>query len=723
MGANSFFGHSFPRALSLGLRMFLPNISRRSFLVGTGALVVAVRVPAGWASTPEPLNAFVRVGGDSSVTVVIPSSEMGQGISTALAMVVAEELDVEMGRVRVEFAPSARPYRRSLGLGIEMQLTGGSASILAWRGPLAEAGAGARERLVRAAAAQWGVAVADCNTTHGEVRSGDKVASYADLVDAASRLRAPRHVQVKSPAAYRLVGTAVPRIDTRSKVTGEAVFGVDVRRPDMIFATVAQCPVFGGRLVSVDDRAALALPGVLRVLRFDTWVAVVARRWWTAKQAVGLLKLVWDEGAHAGLDSAGMAAARLAALDSVAPSVGRREGSAAAAAAARTVDVLYEVPLVDHAPMEPLSCTVHVTPEGVDVWIATQAQTLVETAAAEITGFPRSQIRVHTTLLGGGFGRRGNIDYAEFALHIALAVPEPVQVLLTREEGTQHGFYRPAFLARMRGEVAEGRISALHVRVAGDNVLHRYTPKLLHRLGPVVSFPMEGLLHSCPYAIPNYLADYTPVATPVPIGFWRAVGYSHNAFFLEGMIAELAHHAGRDPVDFRREMLAESPRFLAVLNRAVEAAGRAPAGRFQGVALHESFGSIVAEVVELSMEAGRPRIHRVTAAVDCGPVVNPATVVDQIMGCVQFGLSAALGEAITVKAGRVQQSNFHDYPLLRMADSVAVDVHIVDNPSAPVGGIGEVGVPPVAPAVCAAIFAATGKRIRRLPILSALESA
>ncbi|GDX80954.1 aldehyde dehydrogenase [Deltaproteobacteria bacterium] len=716
--------------------MALQNVSRRSLLAGVAALIVAVKVPLSHAAepvagccapppAPTTVNAFVRIGEDSRITVVIPSSEMGQGVSTALAMVVAEELDVGLDRVNVEFAPSAKAYARSLGMGISMQVTGGSQSIIAWRYPMAEAGAGARDMLVRAAAARWGVDASACSTDKGDVRSGEHVAAYGELVVEAAKLRAPRKVVVKAAANYRLVGKDTPRVDTLAKVTGAAEFGGDVRREGMMYAAIVQSPVLGGKMRTMEADAARAVPGVSHVLNYDTWVAVVATRWWAAKQALVLLDPQWDEGKNATLSSESMSAAMVEALDKGQPSVGRSDGSAKVAAAAREIDVTYEVPLVDHSPMEPLNCTVHVTQDGVDIWVPTQAQTLVTNAAKEITGFHEDQIRVHTTLLGGGFGRRGNIDYAQFALHIAMAVKGPVQLVLTREEGLQHGFYRPAMIARMRGATADNRISALHIRLAGDNVLYRYTPKLLHRLAPVQGFVMEGLLHSCPYTIANYLADYVPVETPVPIGFWRAVGYSHNAFFIEGIVEELAHKAGVDSVEFRRKMLGEAPRFLAVLNRAVEAAGwgKAPAGHFQGVALHESFGSIVAEVVELSMEAGKPKLHRVTAAVDCGPVVNPATVRDQIMGGVHFGLSSSLGEKVTLKAGRVQQSNFHDYPLLRMSGSVEVEVHIIDNPDAPTGGIGEVGVPPVAPAVCAAIFAATGKRIRRLPILGALETA
>jgi isoquinoline 1-oxidoreductase beta subunit len=705
------------------------NVSRRGVLAGLGVLVLGVQLPGEAQARSKgagtgALNAFVGIASDGTITVRLPSSEMGQGINTALPMVVAEELDADWAAVRSDFA-EGRDFQRTMGPGVHMQVTGGSQSVIAWREPMARAGAAARDMLVRAAALRWGVEPSECRTEASRVLCGERSATYGELAQEASALEAPRRVQLKEPSSYKLVGTEVPRADIQSKVTGQAVFGADVRLPGQRYAAVVACPVFGGRVGKVDDAAARAVPGVSDVLVFEDWVAVVASGWWPAKQAVGKLAITWDEGPNKDLDSAKLSAQLHKGLDGKKISVGRKEGKAAAELAQGALEAVYEVPFLDHSPMEPMNCTVHVRPDAVEIWAPTQAQTLATRAAHKITGLPEDKVVLHTTLLGGGFGRRGQIDYIEQALHVGLEVDGPVQVLWTREECFQHGFYRPAYVARMRGKVEDGRLHAMHIRLAGDNVLYRWLPGVLKGLSFVQGFAMEGLLHTCPYHLEHMLVDYAPVESPVPIGFWRSVSYSHNAFFIEGFLDELAHSAGQDPVNFRRSLLHSAPRYLAVLERAVAEAGwgKAPAGRFQGVALHESFGSIVAEVAEISMEGSRPRVHRITAAVDCGPVVNPAIVRAQMMGGVIFGLSSAMGEKITLEKGRVQPSNFHQYPLLRMVDAPEVDVHIVDNPGAPTGGIGEVGTPPVAPAVCNAIFAATGKRIRKLPILDSLENA
>jgi isoquinoline 1-oxidoreductase beta subunit len=698
------------------------NVSRRSVLAGLGVLVLGVRLPVQAQARARPaadaLNAFVGIGSDGSILVRLPSSEMGQGINTALPMVVAEEMDADWAAVRVDFA-EGKDYQRPLGPGVHMQVTGGSQSIIAWREPMARAGAAARDMLVRAAALRWGVEPSACTTSASRVTCGEHSASYGELAMEAAALRPPRKVVLKDPAKYTLVGTSVPRTDMQAKVTGQAVFGADVRLPGQRYAAVVACPVFGGRVGRVDDAAARAVPGVSDVLVFEDWVAVVASGWWPAKQAAEKLSITWDEGPNKDLDSEELSARLHEGLDSKKIATGRREGKATDELAQGALEAVYEVPLLDHSPMEPMNCTVHVREDSVEIWAPTQAQTLAVRAAHKITGVPERDVVLHTTLLGGGFGRRGQIDYVEQALHVGMATAAPVQVLWTREECFRHGFYRPAFVARMRGKLEGSRLHAMHIRLAGDNVLYRWIPGFLKGMSLVQGFAMEGLLHTCPYHLEHLLVDYAPVETPVPIGFWRSVSYSHNAFFIEGFLDELAHAAGQDPVDFRRSLLHSAPRYLAVLERAVAEAGwgKAPEGRFQGVALHESFGSIVAEVAEISMEGSRPKVHRITAAVDCGPVVNPAIVRAQMMGGVVFGLSSAMGEKITLQNGRVQPSNFHQYPLLRMVDSPEVDVHIVDNPQGPVGGIGEVGTPPVAPAVCNAIFAATGKRIRKLPIL------
>ena len=701
------------------------ELSRRSLLASLGVLVVGVHLPgvarASPSDSPVDLNAFVGIAEDGTVTVALPSSEMGQGIATALPMVVAEELDADWSQVRATFG-TGRAYRWNIGAGIHMQVTGGSQSVIVWRAPMAEAGARARAMLIAAAARRWGVAPEDCHTEAGVVRCGERSARYGELAAEAAGMRPPGRVPLKDPATYRIIGSSPPRLDSRDKVTGAAVFGIDVRVPGLRFASVVACPVFGGRVGAVDDRAARAVPGVSDVLVFEDWVAVVADGSWPARRGVDALVLTWDEGPNAALDSASISRRFAAALDHKGKP-GRQEGNAPGALEEGAIEARYEVPYLDHAPLEPMNCTVHVRADAVEVWAPTQAQTLVERKAKEITG--RKTVLLHTTLLGGGFGRRGQIDFVEQALHVGMAVDAPVQVLWTREECFRHGFYRPGFAGRARGRVENGRLTALHLRIAGDNTLYRWIPRVARNLPPVVKYPMEGILHTCAYNIENLLVEWVPVETPIPIGFFRAVSYNHNLFFLESFLDELASAAGIDPLAFRLAMLDKAPRYKAVLEKAATEAGwgQAPVGRFQGLALGECFGSIVAQVAEISMIEGRPKVHRVTAAVDCGPVLHPGLVKVQVMGGVIFGLSSALGEEIRFERGRVVQSNFHDYPLLRMCDAPQVDVHIVENPTAPIGGVGEIGTPFLGPAVANAIFAATGKRLRSLPLYRALESA
>lgn len=703
------------------------NLSRRGFLAGLGVLVVAVQLPraeAGAGASPSPLSAFVGIAADGTTTILSPSSEMGQGVCTALAQLLAEELDADWSLVRV-VTTEGPEFRRSLGPGYTMQVTGGSTSVPVWSEPLRAAGASARDRLVRAAAARWGASAASLTTDAGVVHHPDgRSATYGELALEASKLRASRNPPRKPRTVDRLVGTSVPRNDLVAKVTGAATFGVDIRIPGMLRACSVACPVFGGRVGAVEDAAARAIPGVRDVLVFEDFVAVVADTWWPAKRAVEALKITWEEGPNAGLDSAGVSAALRAGLDAERPFVGRSEGrSPALWPAEEVLSADYEVPYLDHAPMEPLNCTVHIQPDRCDVWVGTQVQTMVLQAAAKATGLSEEQVFVHTPYLGGGFGRRGNNDWVEQALAIAVRLQKPVQLLWTREEGIRHGFYRPAFAGRLRARVAPGEVRGLHVRVAGDNILHRYLPRLLQGLPLAKALPMEGLLETSPYGFDDVRMEGVLVDLPVPIGFWRSVSHSYTAFFVESFLDEVAAKIGVDPVALRSRLIRDShARFRAVLELAVEkgAWGKPEAGRFQGVALHESFGSICAQVVELSMVGGLPKVHRITAAVDCGPVVNPDLVRAQIMGGALFGLSEALGARLDFKAGRVVQGNFHDYPLLRMKDAPNVEVHIVENPTAPVGGIGEIGTPPIAPAVCNAIFAATGRRVRSLPILPAL---
>jgi isoquinoline 1-oxidoreductase beta subunit len=706
------------------------NLSRRGFLGSLAVLVVGVHLPAGEAAASEvpagapPFNAFVAIEADGTTRLVLPSSEMGQGVHTALAQLLVDELDADWARVVVETGEGAA-FRRPMGPGYTMQVTGGSTSVPIWAGPLREAGAAARDMLVRAAAARWGVAPTALTTQAGTVRHADgRSATYGELAAEAAKLRPAKRPPVRGPGGERLVGTSVPRIDLRGKVTGEAVFGADIRVPGMLRACTVACPVFGGKVVSVDDSAARAVRGVKDVLVFEDFVAVIAETWWPAKRGVEALKVTWEEGANASMDSASVSRALRAGLEAPRADVGRREGGGAAGWPENEVITAdYEVPYLDHAPMEPLNCTVKITPDRCDVWVGTQVQTMVLQAAAKATGLREDQVFVHTPLLGGGFGRRGNNDFVEQALAIAVRVPAPVQLLWTREEGLRHGFYRPGMAARMRARIAEGNVKGMHVRTAGDNVLHRYLPKLLHGLALVTALPMEGLLETSPYGFDDVQMENARVDLPIPIGFWRSVSHSYTAFFLESFIDEVAAKLGEDPVALRQRLITDHhARFRPVLDLAVEQGnwGRPEAGHHQGVALHWSFGSICAQVVELSMVGGVPKVHRVTAAVDCGPVVNPDLVKAQIMGGTLFGLSEALGARLDFANGRVVQGNFHDYPLLRMKDAPEVHVHIVDNPTGSIGGIGEIGTPPIAPAVCNAIFAATGRRIRSLPILQAL---
>ncbi len=706
------------------------NATRRGFLAGVGALVLATQlpVPAHASESGAELNAFVRIDPDGRITVAIPSSEMGQGVLTSMAMIVAEELDADWSKVHPEPSLAQRDYELPGALG-RSQTTGGSNSIRGWHAGLRDMGAAARAMLVAAAASEWGVDPGECTTGPSVVKHGHKQLGYGELAAAASLGKPPKAPVWKDPADYRIVGTDLRRVELRDKVTGAATFGIDTRLPGMVYASVRQCPVFGGDSPSLGNREDVqAMAGVIDVQAHEAFVAVVAQTWWQAHQACKKLEVSWNEGANADLDSAAISEQLLAALDGKAAK-GHAQGKAIREieAADQVIESTFEVPYLDHAPISPINCTARVTPDAVELWAPTQVQTRVRKLAAQITGLSLDQVTVHTTLLGGGFGRRGNWDDSEMVVRIAqqLGDGRPVQMIWSREEAFQHGWYRPAYAARLRGVVRDGKVHALHSRVAGGNILHRYVPGLLYGLGPVKAFPQEGI-ENTPYhhGLPHFLSDWARVDSAVPIGFWRSVGHSHNAFFFESFIDELAHAAGTDPVELRRGLLHPHGRHRKVLDTVAQAAdwGHAPEGRVQGVAMMQSYGSVCAQVVELSMDGDTPRVHKITAAIDCGPVIHPENVKAQVMGGAIFGLSAAMHGKITVADGRVEQSNFHDYGVLRMNEAPpVVDVHLVSGTGAPIGGVGEPGTPPIAPAVCNAIFAATGQRIRRLPILEALR--
>lgn len=716
-------------------------LSRRDFLktgvaAGTG-LTLGVSLsscreaaPAVGSAAFAP-DAWIRVGADDTVTVIVDRSEMGQGVSTALPMLVAEELDADWATVRYEFAPANQAYNNPLSLG---QLTGGSTSVrAAWR-PLREAAARARLMLVGAAASAWGIAAEQCRTENGAVVAPDgRRVRYGAVAVAAGARPVPERVTLRPPEQFKLIGRSIPRLDVLEKVTGRAGFGLDAAPEGVLTAVIARCPVFGGTLRSFDAAAARAVPGVRHVLETDDGVAVVADGYWQAIRGRDALKLVWDEGALASLDDAAVSA-QLEALARQGGELARKVGLGAVAPAGRTIEAVYEVPYLAHAPMEPMNCTAHVHAGGVTLWVPTQYQTGPKLlgggtrgVAARLASVPMERVTVHTTHLGGGFGRRAETDFVAEAVRIAREVHVPVKVVWSREDDLRHDQYRPAARHLLRAGLGSSGLPELwsHLVVC-PSIIQKFMPRWLPRFATRLAGPLKGGVDAnaiegaaeLPYAIPNLEVRYQRADLGVPVGFWRSVGHSHTAFAVECFMDELAGLAGKDPLDFRRALLAGSPRHLGVLNLVARESGwgtPAPAGRFRGLALHDSFGSFVAQVAEVSVQAGAVRVHRVVCAVDCGQVVNPDIVKAQMEGGIVFGLTAALKGRVTLERGRVKQSNFHDYPLLTMREMPVIEVHIVPSRLEP-GGVGEPATPPIAPAVVNAVFAATGQRVRQLPL-------
>lgn len=720
-------------------------ISRRALLAGGAAaggllLVVKLRGLLHEPSLAVPDAAFapdawIRLDPDGILTVMVARSEMGQGVSTALPMLVAEELDADWSRVRAEFAPAnAAYYNPAMGV----QATGGSTAIAtAWE-PLRQAGAAARAMLVAAAAERLGVASADLRTERGQVihdTSGRSV-DYGSLAVDAARQPIPTAVPLKQPAEFRLLGRRMPRLDTRSKVTGRAAFGMDAGPSDALTAVVARPPTFGARLQSVDDRRAREVAGVRDVVRISSGVAVVATGYWAAMQGRAALDLEWEPGPGAALDSEGIRT-RLRRLADAPGREVRRIGNVAAVleAGPQTLEAEYELPFLAHACMEPMNCVADVRRDRATVWAPTQFQAGPRYlagggsrgVAARIAGVPVDQVEIITTFLGGGFGRRSETDFVADACEASRAVGAPVRVIYPREDDLRHDFYRPASLHRITAAVDDaGSPTAWRHRVVSPSILRRFVPELVpdavvHLAGPLKGgidpSAVEGIA-DLPYRVRALEVRYVEASLGVPVGYWRSVGHSSNAFVVESFVDELAHLAGRDPVAFRLGLLGDQPRHRRVLEAAASHAGwgtPVPDGRARGVAVHASFGSVVAQVAEVSFERGRPRVHRVTCAIDCGVVVNPDTVVAQMESGIGFGLSAALDEEARIEGGRMVASNFHDYPVLRMRDMPAVEVVLMPGGGSP-GGVGEPGTPPIAPAVANALFALTGTRIRRLPI-------
>ena len=708
-------------------------LDRRAFLkagaAAGGGLLVGLYLPAaagellaqGPPAPPLVPFAFVKIAADDTVTVIANHSEMGQGVYTSLPMLLNEELQADWAKIRVEGAPVNAVYNHAV---YGIQMTGGSTTTASEWDRYRRVGAAARSMLVQAAAEKWNVPASACSVEKGVVvhRATARRATYGSVAEAAAKLAVPGDVVLKEPKEFTLVGKATRRLDTPSKVNGTAQFGLDVSLPGMLTAVVARAPVFGGKVASFDASEAQRVPGVKAVVQIPTGVAVIGERFWPAKLGRERLKITWDDGTNASLSTSRMLAdfaAQSASPGAIAKKAG--DPSAALAAAAKKISATYDVPYLAHATMEPLNCVVDLRPDSCEIWTGTQFETLDRLQAAKVAGLPPEKVQIHTTLLGGGFGRRANpdSDFVVEAMHVAKAAKAPVKVVWTREDDMHGGWYRPMWHDRFAAGVdAEGNPVAWTHTIVGQSILTGTAFEPYGVKDGVDSASVEGAADIL-YGIPNLQVDLHSPKIGVPVQWWRSVGHSHTGFSVEAFFDEVAHAGGKDPYQLRRTLLKGQPRMLAVLDLAAQKAGWGkplPAGRGRGIATHFSFDSYVAQVIEASVaKDGTVRVHRVVCAVDCGQVVNPDTVKAQMEGGVVFGLTAALKTEITLENGRVQQRNFHDYPMLRMFESPAIEVHIIPSQEKPTG-VGEPSVPPVAPALANAIFAATGKRVRRLPI-------
>ena len=672
-------------------------------------------------------NAFIRIGRDGSITLVMCQVEMGQGTYTSMPMLLAEELEVGLDQVRLEHAPPDDRLYANPALGD--QETGASTSVRMFYEPLRRAGATARTMLVAAAAQAWKVDPASCQAARGVVihTPTGRNLTYGALADKAAALPVPEKVALKDPKDFKLIGTPAKRLDTPAKVKGITQFGIDVRLPGMKIATVAASPVVGGKVLGVDDSKAKTVKGVRQIVRLDDAVAVVADNMWAAKQGLKALEIDWDDGPNAKVSTADVVKG-LAEAAQTPGVIARNEGdaSAALAGASRKVESVYEVPFLAHATMEPMNCTVHFRPGRCEVWTGTQVLTRAHRGAAAAAGLPPEKVVMHNHYLGGGFGRRLEFDNVSQAVRIAKNVNGPVKVIWTREEDIRHDVYRPYYYDRLAAALSpEGQPTAWMHRIVGPAILARYLPAAFKNGIDVDGVDgAEQLLYDIPAIRVEFVRHEEPVLNT---GFWRGVGVTHNMFPIESFVDELAAAAKQDPVAYRRTLLGKSPRAKAVLDVAAQAAGWGkplPAGWGRGVAvLYSSWNSYLSEIAEVEVsKAGEVRVHRVVCAVDCGTVVNPDTVKAQIEGGILFGITGALWGEVTLHNGRVQQSNFHDYRTLRINETPKIEVHLVRNLEAP-GGIGEPGTAVTAPAVANAVFAATGKRIRKLPLEKQLRSA
>jgi isoquinoline 1-oxidoreductase subunit beta len=711
-----------PRSANLSV------VSRRGILTGALAagFVFAFHLPVRAVDEPaDPSdskrkfvpNAFIRIDSEGHVTLVMPQVEMGQGIYTSVAMILAEELDADFAKVVLEHAPPNEKLYSNPLLGV--QATGGSTSVRAFWTPLRKAGATARAMLVQAAAEQWQVSPTSCSAANSVVHhaeSGRKL-GYGELVDAANKLTAPGDVALKDANDFTLVGKPLKRLDTPNKVNGKVIYGMDAIVPGMKVATLAHCPVFGGKVAKVDDSAVAKIPGVRKVVVLDDLVAVIGDHMWAAKCGLEALDIVWDEGPNANVNSKDIWADLHAASEKdgvVAKTVG---DIGRGLAAGERYDAVYEMPFLAHATMEPLNCTVHVTSESCDVWVGTQIIARAQSVAAKAAGLPVDKVTIHQHLLGGGFGRRLEVDMIEAAVRIGRKSDGPVKVVWTREEDVQHDLYRPAYLDKISATLSDGKVVGFKYRVTGSSVIARWLPPAFTK---GIDIDAVDSAVDTPYDFPHFQVEFVRAEPPaVPTGFWRGVGPNNNVFAIECFMDELARKASKDPVLFRRDMLAKTPRFVRVLDLAAEKSNWGqplPRRVGRGISIQPAFYTAIATVVEAEIDPnGTVHVRRVTLAVDCGVIVNPDTVIAQLEGGMVFGLTAALYGEVTIEKGRVRQSNFNDYRMMRIDQVPKIEVHLVKSGEAP-GGIGEAGVVGGPPALRNAIYAATGVALRRMPI-------
>ena len=707
------------------------GMERRDFLkfsvAASGGLLIGFYLPGVKLASAQQSsakvfmpNAFVRIGTDERVTVIVNHSEMGQGVYTSLPMLLAEELDADWTRVGFESAPVDPKYNHPA---FGMQMTGGSSSVWSGLEQFRQAGAAARAMLLAAAAQQWKADATTCRTESGAVFDGsNRKLTYGQLAGAAAKLTPPAHVQLKDPKTFKLIGKPIKRLDTPEKLNGRAVFGIDVKLPGMLTAVVARPPIFGAKMKSFDDSSARSMAGVHKIVAVPSGVAVIADSFWRAKMARNALRVQWDEGTMQSFSTSQMMQQFRQQAKLPGKSV-RNDGDAAAALAkaAKKIEAVYEVPYLSHLMMEPLNCVVDLRQDSCEIWTGSQFQTIDRANAAKVTGLPNEKVQLHTTFLGGGFGRRANpqSDFVVEAVHVAKVAEAPVKVIWTREDDMQGGWYRPAFLHAIEGGIdASGNAVSWRSRLVGQSIMAGTPFEGMMMKGKEYDPASVEGVDDLPYAIPNLAVESHQADVEVPVQWWRSVGHSHTAFATECFVDELAGLAQKDPYQFRRELLLKQPRHLGVLDLAAEKAGwdkPLPKGMGRGIAVHFAFGSYAANVAEVSVTEGKVRVHRMVCAIDCGQYVNPGIITAQTEGGAIFGASAALFQELTFASGRLQQTNFHTFPVMRINECPEIETHIVES-NEKSGGIGEPGVPCAAPAIANAVFAITGKRLHRLPI-------